>query len=235
MHKNALQMTQKVVFTLLSFYIPLSYALPSSQTTDAATENSALIYYENWINDLSSHGYKVVQGNAFLLENSDCELLISIFNSCFGQNPAAPYIIPQPPTEGSYVDPYYAQALIEPGPDGQPTDIIYRLSDKDALVTVVSYPPKAAYFGYQSYVFTSKSSNYHDNPPKFPVVSPNPDRYEIFGSIGNDINNVIVQEQIGRPWGGSVVIYITTSNQEIAEHLIAQAKRKEYRLKFHML
>jgi hypothetical protein len=115
--------------------------------------------YSSWLSSLASE-YQVVQGNIFLMTDADCSLFISIFNSCFGNNPAAPYIIPQPPVGNSYVDPYYATALNTPGPNGQTTNIIYRLTDQDALVTIVSYPPKAAYLGYISYAFTAGSSEY---------------------------------------------------------------------------
>jgi hypothetical protein len=180
--------------------------------------------YVAWLNSLKP-GYKVVQGNAYLMVNTACPLFVSIFDSCFGQNPAAPYIIPQPPIEDSYVDPYYATPLNTPGPDGE-TNIIYRLSNQDALVSIVSYPPKAAFFGYQSYVFTRETSYYVDiTPPRARTVSPDPSRYEIFGSIGNDTNNVIVENKYGvSPWNNAIVMYITTSNSKLANALIANAK-----------
>lgn len=178
--------------------------------------------YSNWISNLSP-AYTVAQGNAYVLSDAQCPLFVSIFGSCFGPNPSSPYIIPQVPIENSYVDPYYGPPLNTPGPDGT-TNIIYRLSDNDALVTIVAYPPLAAYLGYQSYVFTRETSNYIGVIPPYPrTTSPDPDRYEIFGSIGNDVNNVIVQNQYGgAPWG-SVVMYITTSNTNLANALIANA------------
>ena len=178
-----------------------------------------------FINSLSSDGYVGARGNVYLFNNSDCPLFVSIFNSCFGNNPAAPYIIPQPPIEQSYVDPYYAAQLTAPGPGGSQTNIGYRLGNKDALVTLVSYPPPGAYFGYQSYVFTTETSNYASSDP-LQVLSPDPSRYEIFGSVGNDVNNIIVQNQYGVPWGGRIVMYITTSNQDVANDLITKAKAK---------
>ena len=181
--------------------------------------------FVNFIGSLSSDGYVVAQGNVYLFSNSDCPLFVSIFNSCFGNNPAAPYIIPQPPIEQSYVDPYYATQLTTPGPNGSETNIVYRLGDEDALVTLVSYPPKGAYFGYQSYVFTSYTSNYTSSYP-LQVLSPDPSRYEIFGSVGNDVNDIIVQDQYGVPWRGRVVMYLTTSNQEIANDLICKANAR---------
>src|SRR5215471_5163309 len=135
--------------------------------------------YQQWIKHLASHNYTVVQGNVFLMVNSECPTFMAIFDSCFGNNPSAPYIIPQPPIEHSYVDPYYAVPLETLGPEGL-TNIIYRLGNHDALVTIISYPPKAAYLGYQSYVFTRDISDYDGiTPPRPPTVSPDPRRYDI--------------------------------------------------------
>src|SRR4029453_2450495 len=63
--------------------------------------------YQQWIKTLSSQNYTVVQGNVFLMVNTECPTFVAIFDSCFGNNPAAPYIIPQPSIEHSYVAPYY--------------------------------------------------------------------------------------------------------------------------------
>jgi hypothetical protein len=203
----------------------VSCAGPTPENSLNVSQISTLAYYADWLNNLTSQNYRVAQGNAYLMVNTACPLFISIFNSCFDQNPAAPYIIPQPPVEDSYVDPFYATQLTVPGPTGLPSNIIYRLSDNDALVTIVSYPPKAAYLGYQSYVFTSESSNF-PTPDPLQIVSPDPARFEIFGSLGNDVNSVIVQNQLGASWGGAVVMYITTSNQTLANAIIANAMTK---------
>jgi hypothetical protein len=184
--------------------------------------------YSSWLQSLGP-AYRVVQGNVFLMTKHDCNLFISIFESCFGNNPAAPYIIPQPPVGNSYVDPYYATALNTPGPHGQTTNIIYRLTDQDALVAIVSYPPKAAYLGYVSYVFTGDSSQYvgiTPPPPAMRTPSPDTNRYEIFGSIGNDVNDVIVQNQLGvSPWNNATIVYITASNANLAAALVKRAKQ----------
>jgi len=205
---------------LAVFFLLILAACGGNETTQSA---HGIGLYVNLVNSLRSDGYAVAQGNVYLFSNSDCPLFVSIFNSCFGNNPAAPYIIPQPPIGQSYVDPYYATELTTPGPNGSETNIDYRLGDQDALVALVSYPPKGAYFGYQSYVFTSETSNYSSSDP-LQILSPDPSRYEIFGSVGNDVNDILVQEQYVVPWGGRVAMYITTSNQEIANDLIHHAK-----------
>lgn len=204
---------------ILSLLILLSAASHAHSSLQAQSIED----YADWITHLSAE-YKVAQGNAYLPTNSPLDE--SIFRNFFGENHTAPCIIPQPPVNHSYVDPYYATALETPGPNGAITDIIYKLSDQDALVTIVSYPPKAAYFGYQSYVFTRHASHYVGITPPHPrTVSPNPDRYEIFGSIGNAVNHVIVQNQYGaQPWNEAVVMHITTSNRKLAHALIRKAE-----------
>ncbi|MBA3239248.1 MAG: hypothetical protein H0T62_13005 [Parachlamydiaceae bacterium] len=188
-------------------------------------QNQSIDDYANWITTLNPT-YEVTQGNAYLLKKSERPLFVSIFGSCFGENPATTYIIPQPPVNHRYVDPFYATALTTPGPNNSTANIIYRLSDNEALVTIVSYPPKAAYFGYQSYVFTRNSNHYVGITPPYPrTKSPDPKRYEIFGSIGNDVNNMVVQNQYGaQPWDGTVVVYITTSNRNLARALTRKAE-----------
>lgn len=207
------------------FLIAIAALAGGCGSSDSGT-SAQLSDYQAWIDDLPGQ-YAVAQGNAYLMQNFECPTYVEIFDSCFGQNPASPYIIPQPAVGDSYVDPIYAAPLDTPGPDGT-TNIIYRLSDNDALVTIISYPPKAAYLGYQSYVFTRETSYYADiTPPRTRVVSPNPDRYELFGSLGNDVNSIIVQDQHGQaPWGGHVIVYVTTSNETLADALIASARAR---------
>jgi len=206
-----------------------SIAFPTkllAQQEKAQDKDPPINIYSSWLNNLFPD-FRVVQGNVFLMTSTDCPTFIAIFNSCFGNNPAAPYIIPQPPVEDSYVDPHYAKDLNTPGPNGQTTNIIYRLSDDEALVTIVSYPPQAAYLGYISYVFTSRLINYVGITPPLPRTrSPDRKRYEIFGSIGNDVNNVVVQNQLGvAPWNQAIVAYITTSNETLANALMERAKQ----------
>jgi len=125
-----------VIPVVLLVELGLTVGLVSKVSAQPAGQESPMGLYSSWLKSLGPN-YKVVQGSIFLVTNSECPLFVSIFDSCFGNNPAAPYIMPQPPIEDSYVDPYYATALNTPGPHGQTTNIAYRLSDQDALVTIV--------------------------------------------------------------------------------------------------
>ena len=215
--------------------------VPASSNSNG---NTSMDLYASWLNSLRSDNYNVVQGNVFLLTNDKCQAFVQVFKTCFGQNPAAPYIFPEPPIESSYVDPSYATPFNTQGTVGE-TNIFYRLSNNDALITVVSYPPKAAYFGYISYAFTRDRTNYSVPPPPGLagggplMVSPDPNRFEIFGSIGNDVNNAVVQSQLGvSPWADptqglppAIVAYITTSNKNLAAALVESAQERGINLK----
>jgi hypothetical protein len=197
----------------------------ATSSTPSSSSNPSLSQTAAAVSDLALNGYKVTQGNVYLFENTSCPQFVAIFGSCFGNNAAAPYIIPQPPIENSYVDPYYAVPLNAPGPNGVTTNIAYRLSDNDALITVVNYPSTGAYFGYQSYVFTSLTSNYTQSYP-LQVLSPDPSRFETFGSVGNNLNNIVVQNQGGSPWNGKIITYITSSNELLANDIVSKLMAK---------
>ena len=133
------------------------------------------------------------------------------------------YIVPQPPIGDTYVDPDYATLFTVAGATGAPSNMFFRLANNDALMTILNLPPKAAYLGCQSYVFTSEISNYPTTVTG-QVVSPDPSRYEIFGSMGNDINNVVVARRLGKVWNKQAIVYITTANRKLGSALVANAK-----------
>jgi len=200
--------------------------LSCMQTVDVLADRPKEISdWQRWVESLTHAGYVVTQGGVFVMDN--CAPIVAVFGTCFGNNAAAPYILPQLPINGTFVDPYYANAFTAPGATGVPSNMIYRLADTDALVTLISLPPKAAYLGYQGYLFTRQTSNYSTSSP-LQMVSPDPDRYEIFGSFGNDINNVILEERIGKVWNNGAAVYITTSNEQLAGALVADAQAKGF-------
>jgi cytochrome c biogenesis protein CcdA len=71
----------------------------------SGSSSQTLSDYQRWIENLPAGKYAVAQGNVYLMQNTDCPTYVAIFDSCFGQNPASPYIIPQPAIGQSYVDP----------------------------------------------------------------------------------------------------------------------------------
>ncbi len=201
------------------------YALFCCAGTGQAVDSPQVASWKAWAEGLSGSGYDVTQGGVKRIGITECAELVAVFGTCFANNAAAPYLVPQPPIGGTYVNPLYGEPFTETGPTGAPINMFYRLADTDALITIISLPPKAAYFGYQSYVFTRETSNYSTNE-ELQVVSPDPNRYEVVGSVGNNINDLIVGDRLSKVWNGGAAIFITTSNSYLSKALIADATAK---------
>lgn len=197
--------------------------------TDAA-HASDMQAWQAWIEKLG-HTYEVDRGTIFEVDNAACQQFIAVFGTCFGNNAAAPYLVPVPPIDGSVIDPYYASTFTMPGQSatpgkaGSPSNMFYRLAGGDALVVIMSPPPRLAYLGYQSYVFTRSASDYPASAADDATLSPDPTRYEILGSVGNDVNDVVVQNKIGSDsfWGGDPIVYVTTSDPKLADTIVSDA------------
>ena len=203
---------------LLSAVLLLS-GCNSSGSSEQTDDLAPIKPWQSWAESLGTRDYNVTQGSLYMVDNAECVKLIEVFGTCFANNPAAPYLIPQLPVEQTYLDPYYAYEFNATGPNGDNTNMFFRLGKNDALMTIVNLPPKAAYMGYQTYMFSRDTSNYDT----YMKATPNPERAEVFGSLGNDINNVVVEEGANIAWSGNAVVYITTANQSLADALVADA------------
>ncbi|MBF0281708.1 MAG: hypothetical protein HQM07_03990 [Zetaproteobacteria bacterium] len=178
--------------------------------------------WQAWVTKLTGNGYTVTNGSAFLVDSAGCTNFINVFGTCWGNNPAAPYIVPLPPVDNSYINPIYGTPFNTITTNGNTVNLFYRLADTDALVTVVSLPPRAAYMGYQSYIFTRETSSYPF--PALPAnATPDPARVQIFGSVGNNINSASLASQNSMNWGNGAAVFITTPNQTLASALITNA------------
>lgn len=178
--------------------------------------------WESWVRKLIYAGYAVDQGTVSVVDNAACQQFIAVFGSCFGNNAAAPYIVPVLPIDDTAVDPSYGGSFLTFGETGSPSNMFYRLSDRDAIVSIVLPPPKAAYLGYQGYVFSRSTSEYTGSASG-KTTSPNPLRYELFSSIGNDLNSVILEKGVGSFWGGKPIVYVSASNSTVANNIKANA------------
>ncbi|MDE3150295.1 MAG: hypothetical protein KGL37_12570, partial [Acidobacteriota bacterium] len=55
---------------------------------------------------LEKQGYEVLRGYFKLFTTDDCDLSYQVMHTCYGNNPAAPYVIPiVPPWPDEWVDP----------------------------------------------------------------------------------------------------------------------------------
>lgn len=200
----------------------LCCALTLLSVTAQAGDTAEMAAWKAWLGGLG-RGFAVTQGGSTTVGTAGCVPIIAVFGGCFGNNPAAPYIIPVPPVGDTYVDPYYGTPFNTQGSTGLTSNMIYRQAESEAIVTLVNLPPPAAYFGFQTYLFTREAGQYpNDGTTRTP--SPDPGRYEIFGSLGSTINNVMIARQIGAsPWNAGTIAFVTTSNRTLAETLKASA------------
>lgn len=208
-------------------------ALSALVPARAAVTGNPPAPFSSWLGDLESAGYAIAQGSAYFLGPTNCDIYVNVFGSCAANNPATPYVVIQPPIrDGQFINPAYGLSresndFTEAGPAGVPINEMYRFTDREALVTVVELPPKAAYFGYQTYLFTRDSRYY---PLRSSAASafgpPDPSRRATVASIGNPVNNAIISGASGLlpangAWSGRIVI-VSTSNRTLEAALRAR-------------
>lgn len=156
--------------------------------------------------DLEKRGYEVIRGDWYLYTNDDCPYAIDAVGNCYGNNPAAPYIIPiLPHWQDEFVDPLMETAFSDFQSDLTPN---FRFDPREAVVVLAQMPPEADYFGLQAYVYSRAGPVIRDNPiydgigdPDIRDLlfaeSPNPGRVLHFASIGDSTNDVVVREASG--------------------------------------
>lgn len=171
--------------------------------------------------ELNKQGFEVLQGYFRLYSQEDCPYSYAVMKTCYGNNPAAPYVIydlPHWPEE--FVDPATQFAF---GPTQAGYSTSFRFDPREAIVILGVLPPPAAYFGLQSYLFTrqgafdTQSVSYQFIANFFPNmldmfftgVPNNPQRVQIFGSLSNSINNVVIQRQSGAAFNQPRAFIIT--------------------------
>lgn len=182
---------------------------------------------------LEAHGYEVERGSFKLFTIADCKYPIAVIKNCMGNNPAAPYILPVVPRwPDEYID-TSLNGLLGPLPDSQVSP--FRLDKRDAVLIVGLLPPPARYFGLQTYVFT-RTTTVNPQDPIYqktladPVMhgilfdqAPDPSRLTTFASIGNSINNVVIERQSGSAFNHQRAFVISTDAgmaREMTEALV---------------
>jgi hypothetical protein len=154
--------------------------------------------------DLEGRGYEVARGYWTLWGAEDCKFPLRTVGMCYGNNPTAPYVIAVvPPWKDEYVDGSLRHTLMAAQRNMIPN---YRLDEREALVVVAEMPPPARYFGIGTNVFTRVATLNEADPiyqrvtdPQLRSIlfgmSPNPSRMMLVASIGNSINNVVIEQQ----------------------------------------
>jgi hypothetical protein len=176
------------------------------------------------MHELKKDGYEVTRGYFRLYTTEDCPYSWATMESCYGNNPAAPYVSPVlPHWPEEFVDPATDLAL---GPTVEGYNHTFRLDPREAIVILAQMPPPAAYFGLQSYLFTREGTWDTSSPAYdfvstylpnlvttfFSIVPGNSERIQPFASLGNGINNVVIEDQSGAAFD-QVRFFIVTPDQ----------------------
>lgn len=170
-------------------------------------------------------GYEVARGYWTLWSADDCKLPLQSVGFCYGNNPTAPYVLAVvPPWKDEFVDRSMQHAIVQ-GQKGMVPS--YRLGEREALVILAQLPPPARYFGLGTNVFT-RQAGLNKNDPVYVKLntpatqdllniifgaSPNPDRLMMIATIGDTINNVVIDNQSHGSWGQPRFFVITPDEQ----------------------
>ena len=171
--------------------------------------------------DLEAQGYEVTLGYPRLYPEDACAYTYAVLKNCLGNNPAAPYVLLDvPPWPEEFVDPAMDLAL---GPVAEGYQSFFRFDPREAIVVYGRLPPKAAYFGLQTYLFTREGTYSQISDPylwlaaKYPYMLPtffgqvpvNPERLMAFSSLSNSNNNVVIERQSSAAFGKERAFVIT--------------------------
>lgn len=222
------------------FLFGLSMASLSFANGPASTSGSAQRYplhlegeIKHLRSQLEARGYEVLRGSFKLFTIADCKYPLAVIKNCMGNNPAAPYILPVLPRWPDETIDASLNGLLGPLPDSQVSP--FRLDRREAVLIVGLLPPPARYFGLQTYVFT-RMATVDPRDPIFqqtladPVMhgilfsqAPDPSRITTFASIGNSINNVVIERQSGGAFNRQRSFVISTDagmGREMTEALV---------------
>jgi hypothetical protein len=183
--------------------------------------------------DLEARGYEVGRGYWTLWGTEDCKFPLRTVGMCYGNNPTAPYVIAVvPPWKDEFVDRSLRHTLMAAQRNMNPN---FRIDEREALVIVAEMPPPARYFGFGTNVFTREATLNVADPIYQRVtdpqlrgilfgISPNPSRMMMVASIGNSINNVVIEQQAGRAFDEERYVVITP-DESMAEAMTAALLR----------
>jgi hypothetical protein len=170
---------------------------------------------------LEDQGFEVSSGYVKLWTIDDCDYTVGIMGVCYGNNPAAPYVIATLPAwPEEYVDPVVG-SLWGPSQDGYHD--VYRMDPREAILIYGQLPPPGAYFSEQTWLISrvgehdKGSHTYKDINEYLPALAPmmfseipgHPERIQSMSSLSNIINNVLIEQQSGASFDQTRYIIVT--------------------------
>jgi hypothetical protein len=194
-------------------------------------------FVQSLVRELRSSGLEVSVGYPTLWTAADCAYSYPVYHNCFGNNPAAPYVVPVVKSwPDEYVDPAMKNGLGRTRPGYSMT---YRLDPREAIIVFGRMPPPARYIGLQTWIWTAEWLEetspwdeaayqvYADAagplihylfatvpPINFATVPPvYGDRVQSVSSLDNNINNVVMEEESGEPPWDKIRYFVITPDQ----------------------
>jgi hypothetical protein len=192
--------------------------------------------------DFVRSGFEVTRGYPHLWTMDDCELTYAATLNCYANNPASPYVVaavepwPEEFVDATTVDVY--------GKTRRGYSSTFRLDPREAIVIFGQMPPPGRYMGLQSYVFSHEwvvDEGDPDHPWGYPWVtdaqvggrdrmvnSPmvqylfstlprHEQRVQSFSSLGNSINNVVMDQGPSGASFGAFRYFVITPDQEMEQ------------------
>ena len=178
--------------------------------------------------NLTARGFQVSEGYMLFYDKDACATYTyPALHSCFGNNPVSPYVIPVVKAwPDEYVGPTPVNAFGEVRPGYTP---VYRLDPRDAVLIYGQMPPPGKYMSIVTYEWSQhgrwKAKDYDqlgntlNKPPiqyvffsTIPPDDPKAERTWSFSTLGETVNNVVMQLKSGEdPFGKNRYFIITPS------------------------
>ncbi len=214
----------------------------ASTTPASIAKPDRAAYTKALVADLRRSRFQVNPGYPMLYPDADSctKYTYPILKNCFGNNPAAPYVFPVVKSwPNEYVDPATVNAFGQTRPGYSTT---YRLGAREAIVIYGTMPPPGKYMGLSTLEFSQhghwKAKDYSKwaNTPNRPIpmqylfntIPPNDrraGRVLSMSTLGDILNNVVMQRQSGYAFGKERYFIITpsdTTSQAVRRVLQAQ-------------
>lgn len=215
----------------------------AARVPSGVAEPASNQFTKTLVQDLTDSGLEVTQGYPRLWSMGDCKDGYPVTFNCYANNPASPYVLSAvKPWPEEYVDPAAADAFGRTRPGYSTT---YRLDTREAIVVFGTMPPPGKYLGFQSYVFTHEwvieqgedpthpfgypwiqdatqggRDRFKDSPMVdylFGTLPRNQQRVQSFSSVGNSINNVVMDDGPSGESFGQVRYFVITPDQAMDE------------------
>lgn len=191
--------------------------------------------------ELRASGFRVNPGYPMLYAKDACPTYTyPAMESCFGNNPVSPYVIPAVKAwPNEHVGPTPADVF---GPVRAGYVPTYRLGPRDAIVVYGKMPPPGKYMALQTYQWSQpghwKAKDYitwdqapfRPYPMQYMFATIPPDdrtagRTWSLASIGDPVNNVVMQAQSGYPFGKN--LYFITTPSASTDRAVRRVLRRQ--------